>query len=235
MPMPPSGAARPSFRVSNSAPASPPTLSPSMTLADRADRLDQAPERAEQAEKHQQAGHVAGNVARLVEPGGDRIRADAAWSAARCSCARCARRRESPPSAPAASGAGVDREPGIGDAEIVDPGDFGIEPDHLAERQDGADRQHQADQRVEAGIGQERVEDLLDGARPISAHSIRNTSIRTRKIRGEASLVCSRLLLAIGFSLTPELRFGAIWHSRGRRKARPARRQTCNEGGWTPE
>ena len=50
----------------------------------------------------------------------------------------------------------LDRKPGIGDAEIVDPGDFRIEPDHLAERQDDADQQHRADQRVEAGIGEER-------------------------------------------------------------------------------
>ena len=55
----------------------------------------------------------------------------------------------------------LDREAGIGDAEIVDPGDFRIEPDHLAERQDDADQQHQADQRVEAGIGEEGQDDLL--------------------------------------------------------------------------
>ena len=42
-------------------------------LADRADGFDQAPERAEQAEKNQQAGHVARDVARLIEAGGDRI------------------------------------------------------------------------------------------------------------------------------------------------------------------
>src|SRR5213082_2680781 len=42
-------------------------------LADRADGFDQAPEGAEQSEEHQQARHVAGNVAGLVEPGGDRV------------------------------------------------------------------------------------------------------------------------------------------------------------------
>ena len=55
----------------------------------------------------------------------------------------------------------LDRQAGIGDAEIVDPGDLGIEPDHLPERQDDADQQHRADQRVEAGIGEEGGDDLL--------------------------------------------------------------------------
>ena len=55
----------------------------------------------------------------------------------------------------------VQRKAGIGDAEIVDPRHFGIEPDHLAERQDDADQQHRADQRVEPGIGEEGDDDLL--------------------------------------------------------------------------
>ena len=50
----------------------------------------------------------------------------------------------------------IDREAGIGEAEIVDPGDFRIEPDHLPERQDDADQQHAEDQPVQAGIGHER-------------------------------------------------------------------------------
>ncbi len=54
-----------------------------------------------------------------------------------------------------------DGEAGIGDPEIVDPGDLGIEPDHLTKRQNDADRQHRADQRVEAGIGEEGRDDLL--------------------------------------------------------------------------
>ena len=41
--------------------------------ADRADGLDQAPEGAEQAEEHQQAGEIARNVARLVEPVRERV------------------------------------------------------------------------------------------------------------------------------------------------------------------
>ena len=160
MPMPPSGAARPSFSVSNSAPASPPTFKPVDHLADRADGLDQAPEGAEQAEKHQQAGHVAGDVAGFVEPGGDGIQ----------QMPHGLLRDRHPPGALAAEDRGhrrqqlrppLDRKPGIGDAEIVDPGDFRIEPDHLAERQDDADQQHRADQRVEAGIGEERENDLL--------------------------------------------------------------------------
>ena len=53
------------------------------------------------------------------------------------------------------------RQPRIGNAEIIDPGDFRIEPDHLAERQDDADQQHHADQRVQPGIGKEGNDDLL--------------------------------------------------------------------------
>jgi hypothetical protein len=52
-------------------------------------------------------------------------------------------------------------ERSIGDTEIVHPGHFRIEPDHLPERQDDADQEHRADQRVEAGIGKERGNDLL--------------------------------------------------------------------------
>ena len=130
-------------------------LQPVDHLADRADGFDQAPEGAEQPEEHQQAGHVAGNVAGLVEPGGDRIQ----------QMPHGLLRDRHPPGALAAEDrrhrrqqrrVPLDREAGIGDAEIVDPGDLRIEPDHLAERQDGADQQHQPDQRVEAGIGEER-------------------------------------------------------------------------------
>ena len=55
----------------------------------------------------------------------------------------------------------IDREAGIGEAEIIDPGDFRIEPHHLAHRQDDAETQHADDQRVEARIGHERDFDLL--------------------------------------------------------------------------
>ena len=55
----------------------------------------------------------------------------------------------------------LDRQAGIGDAEIVDPGDLRIEPDHLPEGQDDADQHHHADQPIEAGIGEEGQDDLL--------------------------------------------------------------------------
>ena len=135
-------------------------LQPLDHLADRADGLDQAPEGAEQPEEYQQAGHVAGNVAGLVEPRGDRIQ----------QMPHGLLRDLHPPGALAAEdrrhrrqqrGVPLDREAGIGDAEVVDPGDLRIEPDHLAERQDDADQQHRADQRVEAGIGEEGDHDLL--------------------------------------------------------------------------
>ena len=76
-----------------SLPASPPTLRPSITRADRADGLDQAPEGAEQAEEDQEARHVAREVAPFVEPGGDRSPGCRASSAARSPCGRGGRRR----------------------------------------------------------------------------------------------------------------------------------------------
>ena len=54
-----------------------------------------------------------------------------------------------------------DREARIGEAEAVDPGDFGKQPDHLAEGEQDADDQHRDDQRVQARIGHERDHDLL--------------------------------------------------------------------------
>src|SRR5262249_57408096 len=47
--------------------------------AHRGDGLYQAPERAEQAEEDEEAGHVARDVARLVEAGGDREPDTAHW------------------------------------------------------------------------------------------------------------------------------------------------------------
>ena len=55
----------------------------------------------------------------------------------------------------------VGGDAGIGDAEIVDPADLRIEPQHLAEGIDDADDQHADDEAVQAGIGQEAVPQLL--------------------------------------------------------------------------
>ena len=128
----------------------------SITLPTELDGLDQAPERAEQAEEDEQAGQVARHVARLVEPGGDRIE-DAAHDLRRDRHAADAvaedrRHRRQQHRRP------VDREAGIGEPEAVDPGDFGEQPDHLPERQQDADQQHADDQAVEAGIGHEGVQ-----------------------------------------------------------------------------
>ena len=84
-------------------------------VADRADGLDQAPEGAEQAEEDQQAGHVARHVARLVEPGRDRIEDAAHHLRARSPCGRCGRRGSSPSARAAPAGArprGRDRRGG---------------------------------------------------------------------------------------------------------------------------
>ena len=40
------------------------------------------------------------------------------------------------------TGGARDREAGIGEAEAVDPGDFGKQPDHLPEGEQDADDQH---------------------------------------------------------------------------------------------
>ena len=135
-------------------------LQPLDHLADRADGLDQAPEGAEQAEEHQEAGHVARDVAGLVQPRSDRIQ----------QVPHGLLRDRHPPRAFTAQDrrhwrqqgrAPVECQARIRYPEIIDPGHFGIQPHHLPERQDDADHQHAADQRVEAGIGEERGHDLL--------------------------------------------------------------------------
>ena len=49
---------------------------------------------------------------------------------------------------------------GIGDAEIVDPVDLGIEPQNLAEGIDNADQEHADDQRVQPWVGHETRPEL---------------------------------------------------------------------------
>ena len=48
---------------------------------------------------------------------------------------------------------------GISQAKPIDPRDLGKQPQHLAEREDDTDQQHDDDQRVEAGISQESLPD----------------------------------------------------------------------------
>ena len=159
MPMPPSGAARPSFRASNIAPASPPGLSLLITLPTEPTvsiRPQKVPSRPR---KTSRPGHVARHVARLVEAGRDRIE-DAAHHlrgdrhAADAVAEQRRHRRQQHRRA-------LDREAGIGEPEAVDPVDLGEQPDHLPEREQDADQQHADDQRVEAGIGEEGRPDLL--------------------------------------------------------------------------
>ena len=98
--------------------------------------------------KHQKAGHVAGDVTRLVEAGGDRVENAAhqlrrhghAADATAEDCRHWRKQHWRP----------VDGEAGVGEAEIVDPGDLRIKPQHLPERQNDADRLDADDQRVQA-------------------------------------------------------------------------------------
>ncbi len=159
MPMPPSGAARPSRSEFEHAGGVAAALEALDDAADRADGFDEAPERAEQAEEYQEPGHVARNIARLVEAGGDRIE-NAAHQLRRHrhaadAAAENRRHRRQQDRGP------VDRQARIGETETVDPGDLRIKPDDLARREHNADEQHADDQRVEARIGHERDFDLL--------------------------------------------------------------------------
>ena len=78
------------------------------------------------------------------------------------------------------------------------------QPDHLVERQHDADQQHADDQRVEPRIGEEAVQDLRVQHDGEQAHRIRNTSIRTRKMRGEESLNGSIVLRHAGLHASAE-------------------------------
>ncbi len=128
-------------------------------IADRTDGLDQAPKRTEEAEEHQKAGHVAGDVTCLVEACGDRVE-NAAHQLRRHGHAADAtaedrrhwRKQHWRP---------VDGEAGVGQAEIVDPGDLRIKPQHLPERKNNADHLDAEDQPVKAGVGHECDLDLL--------------------------------------------------------------------------
>ena len=131
-----------------------------MTPPTELDRLDQAPEGAEQAEEDQEPGQVAREVACFVEPGGDRVE-NAAHQLRRHrhaadAAAEDRRHRRQQHRRP------LDGEAGIGEAEIVDPGDLRIKPEHLAQRQHDADHQDADDQGVEARIGHEGDLDLLE-------------------------------------------------------------------------
>ena len=55
----------------------------------------------------------------------------------------------------------VDSDAGIGDAERVDPANFRVEAQDLAEGVDDADEQHAEDEPVQPGIGHEARTELL--------------------------------------------------------------------------
>ena len=149
--MPLSGAARPAFSSSNNCDVVG-WLGVERVdgLADRLDGFEQAPERAEQPEEHEQADHVAAGVARFIEARADRIH-DRAHRGGRQrqragAVAQHGRHRREQHRLMR------DGEAGIGDAEGVDPADFRIEPDHLAEGVEDAESQHADDQAVEPRV-----------------------------------------------------------------------------------
>ena len=160
VPMPFSGAARPAFRSENMV-----TLLGVAGVdgvdgaADRLDGLEQAPEGAEQAEEHQEADHVAAGVARLIEARADGIHDRAQRRGGKRQHARAvAQHRRHRRQQHRLMRYGKAR---IGDAEGVDPADLRIEPRHLPEGIEDAERQHTDDQPVEARIVHEAVDQLL--------------------------------------------------------------------------
>jgi hypothetical protein len=134
-------------------------LEPFEHPANRGHGIDQAPERAEQAEEDEQAGHVARQVARLVEPGRDRIQ-DAAHDLGRDghapdAVAEDGRHRGQQDRWP------LDRQPRVGEPEAVHPIDLRKQPNRLPEGERNADQHHADDEGVQGGIGHERDHDLL--------------------------------------------------------------------------
>ena len=126
--------------------------------ADRVDGLQQAPERAEQAEEHQQPDEVAVELAPLVEavPIESRIARGGRGRQAARACAGVEQRRHRPEQARL-----THSSPPSTANQRIDPVDFAEQPEHLAEGEQRADRQHAENQAVEAGIGGEGEEDLL--------------------------------------------------------------------------
>ena len=127
-------------------------------LAHRLDGIEQAPEGAEQAEEHQQAHQIAAGVARLVEPGADRIHDRAHGRGRQRQRARAVAQHGR--HGRQQDGAVRDGQARIGDAEGVDPADLGIKPQHLLEAVQDARQQHEADQDVEPRVVEHRVPEL---------------------------------------------------------------------------
>ncbi len=158
MPMPASGAASPDFIFSRIDPESGPTSSELMTWAIEetvSSRPQKVPSRPRKISK---PGHVAQQVARLVEPGADRFE-DAAHGHLRDGHApdavaeqRRHRRQQHRRLA--------HFEAGIGDAEAVHPLHFRHQARDLAEGEDDADEQHAEDDAVQARIIEEGRPDL---------------------------------------------------------------------------
>jgi hypothetical protein len=127
--------------------------------ADRTDRFDQTPERAEQPKEHEQTRHVTRYVARFIKPSGDRIenaahhlRRDGHVAGTATQYRRHRRQKHRLP---------LDCMVRIREAETVDPGDLGIEPQYLPQRQRDTDCKDQNNQAVQGGIGHERDFDPL--------------------------------------------------------------------------
>ncbi len=185
--MPAGGAASPDFIFSRIDPESGPTSSEPMTWPIEETVSRRPPEGAEQAEEDQKPGHVAQQVARLVEPGADRVE-NAAHGHLRNGHAADAvaeqRRHRRQQHRRLAH-----FEAGIGDAEAVHPLHFRREARDLAEGEDDADEQHAEDDAVEARIIEEGGPDLPVEHRASAPHNSTKTSMRIRKIRGEDSLM----------------------------------------------
>ena len=129
-------------------------------IGDRTDRQQQPPEGAEQPEEDQQPRHVAGQLPRLVEPGGDPVQH-----------APHRRRRKAQPVGPAGGEhaghraeqlrRGLRRRAEPRAAEPLQPGDLRAQQQHLAQVPPDPEQQHAEDQPVQDGIGREGLDQHL--------------------------------------------------------------------------
>ncbi len=161
MPMPESGPSRLCFRLSNMLAGSPlvPTFMPRMAAATESMVPSRPQKVPEQAEEDQQAGEVAGNLPAFIQPRLDTVeeRTGRRGGEAELAAGLVAQHRRHRCEQARLGGA---RAMAAG-AEILHPGDVGVEADHLPEQVQRADRQHAENEGVEERIVEEGEGDRI--------------------------------------------------------------------------